>query len=87
MRAANVSPPNLAEIVTDRIRLNMQAGNLIFAMNWGYVWNRVENDADSQVKGRIGVVPLPASPAASLRPASAAGSSPCPPSRRTRPRR
>jgi multiple sugar transport system substrate-binding protein len=59
MRAANVSPPNLAEIVTDRIRLNLQAGNVIYAMNWGYVWNRVENDADSQVKGRIGVVPLP----------------------------
>ncbi|MBM3480640.1 MAG: ABC transporter substrate-binding protein [Alphaproteobacteria bacterium] len=59
MRAANVTPPNLAEIVTDRIRLNLQAGNLLYAMNWGYVWNRVENDADSQVKGRIGVVPLP----------------------------
>jgi multiple sugar transport system substrate-binding protein len=54
-----VTPPNLAEIVTDRIRLNLQAGNLLYAMNWGYVWNRVENDADSQVKGKIGVVPLP----------------------------
>ena len=25
-------------------------------MNWGYVWNRVENDADSKVKGKIGVI-------------------------------
>ena len=28
-------------------------------MTWGYVWNRLENDADSKVKGRIGVAPLP----------------------------
>jgi multiple sugar transport system substrate-binding protein len=37
----------------------MQAGNLIFGMSWGYVWNRLENDADSKVKGRIGVASLP----------------------------
>ncbi len=59
LRAANVTPPNLAEIPTDRIRQNFQAGNLIYAMNWGYVWNRTQNDADSQVKGKVGVVPLP----------------------------
>ncbi len=47
LKAANVTPPNLAEIPTDRIRQNMQAGNLIFGMTWGYVWNRLENDADS----------------------------------------
>ncbi len=59
MRAANVLPTNIAEIPTDRIRLDFQAGNLIFAMQWGYAWNRFQNDADSQVKERIGVVPLP----------------------------
>jgi multiple sugar transport system substrate-binding protein len=59
LKAANVTPPNLAEIPTDRIRQNLQAGNLIFGMTWGYVWNRAENDADSTVKGKIGVVPLP----------------------------
>jgi multiple sugar transport system substrate-binding protein len=59
MKAANVTPPNLAEIPTDRIRQNLQAGNLIYGMTWGYVWNRAENDADSTVKGKIGVVPLP----------------------------
>jgi multiple sugar transport system substrate-binding protein len=60
LRSQNVTPANLAEIVTDRIRVDMQAGNLLFAMQWGYAWNRFQNDADSQVKGRIGVVPLPA---------------------------
>jgi len=59
MKAAGVTPPNLAEIATDRIRLDFQAGNLVYGMSWGYVWNRLENDADSQVKGKVGVVPLP----------------------------
>ena len=59
MKKAGVTPPNLAEIPTDRIRQNLQAGNLIFGMTWGYVWQRAENDADSTIKGKIGVVPLP----------------------------
>jgi multiple sugar transport system substrate-binding protein len=59
LKAANVTPPNLAEIPTDRIRQNLQAGNLIYGMTWGYVWNRAEGDADSTVKGKVGVVPLP----------------------------
>ena len=59
LRKANVTPPNLAEIPTDRIRQNFQAGNLVFGMTWGYVWNRSQNDADSLVKGKTGVVPLP----------------------------
>lgn len=60
LRQQGVTPANLAEIVTDRIRVDMQAGNLLFAMQWGYAWNRFQGDADSQVKDRIGVVPLPA---------------------------
>jgi multiple sugar transport system substrate-binding protein len=59
LKAANVTPPNLAEIPTDRIRQNLQAGNLLFGMTWGYVWNRAQGDADSLVKDKIGVVPLP----------------------------
>ena len=59
LKKAGVTPPNLAEIPTDRIRQNYQAGNLVFGMTWGYVWNRAENDADSTVKGKTGVVPLP----------------------------
>jgi multiple sugar transport system substrate-binding protein len=59
MKQAGVLPKNIAEIPTDRIRIDMQAGNLVFAMSWGYVWNRLENDADSKVKGKIGVAPLP----------------------------
>ncbi|MGL4974869.1 MAG: ABC transporter substrate-binding protein [Bosea sp. (in: a-proteobacteria)] len=59
LKAAGVTPPNLAEIPTDRIRQNFQAGNLLFGMTWGYVWQRSQNDADSTVKEKVGVVPLP----------------------------
>ena len=59
MKQAGVLPKNIAEIPTDRIRVDFQAGNLIFGMTWGYVWNRVENDADSKVKGKVGVATLP----------------------------
>ncbi len=61
LKASGVMSPNVGEIATDRIRINMQAGNLLFAQTWGYVWNRSQNDADSQVKGKIGVAVLPSS--------------------------
>lgn len=59
LKSAKVTPPNLAEIATDRIRQDLQAGNLIFGMSWGYVWSRTQGDTDSAVKGKIGVMPLP----------------------------
>ncbi|HSV21160.1 MAG TPA: ABC transporter substrate-binding protein [Casimicrobiaceae bacterium] len=62
MKQAGVLPKNIAEIPTDRIRIDMQAGNVLFAMTWSYVWNRLENDADSKVKGKIGVTTLPHDP-------------------------
>ncbi|AWR87306.1 ABC transporter substrate-binding protein [Meiothermus taiwanensis] len=57
-----VSPPNMAEKPQDTIRQEMQAGRWIFGTLFAYAWNRFQNDADSQVKGKIGVVPLPAFP-------------------------
>ena len=59
LKASGVMPSNIGEIPTDRIRIDMQSGNLIFAQSWGYVWNRLETDADSAVKGKIGVAVLP----------------------------
>ncbi|MCC6194469.1 MAG: ABC transporter substrate-binding protein [Burkholderiales bacterium] len=59
MKQAGVTPKNIAELTTDRIRVDFQAGNVIFAQNWGYFWNRVENDADTRVKGKTGVTILP----------------------------
>jgi multiple sugar transport system substrate-binding protein len=60
LKVAGVLPRNIGEIATDRIRVDFQAGNVIFAQNWGYFWNRVENDADTKVKGKVGVTTLPA---------------------------
>jgi len=54
-----VSPPNMAEKAQDVIRQEMQAGRWVFGTLFGYAWARFQNDADSQVKGKIGVVPLP----------------------------
>jgi len=62
MKQSGVLPKNIAEIPTDRIRIDMQAGNMIFGMTWSYVWNRLENDADSKVKGKVGVTMLPHDP-------------------------
>jgi multiple sugar transport system substrate-binding protein len=61
LKQSGVMSPNIGEIATDRIRINMQSGNLLFAQSWGYVWNRLQGDADSQVKGKIGVAVLPSS--------------------------
>jgi len=59
LKASGVMPSNIGEIPTDRIRIDMQSGNLIFGQTWGYAWNRLETDADSAVKGKIGVAVLP----------------------------
>lgn len=52
-------PANIGEIVTDRIRQNFAAGNVVFGMSWAYMWGRAQNDPDSVVKDKVGVVPLP----------------------------
>ncbi|MER3481463.1 MAG: ABC transporter substrate-binding protein [Meiothermus sp.] len=54
-----VSPNNMAEKAQDIIRQEMQQGRWVFGTLFAYAWNRFQNDADSQVKGKIGVVPLP----------------------------
>ncbi|MDX2005985.1 MAG: ABC transporter substrate-binding protein [Meiothermus sp.] len=55
-----VSPPNMAEKAQDTVRAEMQQGRWVFGTLFSYAWARFQNDADSQVKGKIGVVPLPA---------------------------
>lgn len=59
MKTAGVLPANIAEIVTDRARQMFQAGGAVYNMNWAFNWNRYQADADSQVKDKVGVIPLP----------------------------
>ena len=51
---------NVAEIKTGDTGNEFKAGQVIFALNWSFAWDRYQQDADSRVKGRVGVMPVPA---------------------------
>jgi multiple sugar transport system substrate-binding protein len=36
----------------------IKAGNVIFAINWGFAWDRFQADADSKVKDVVDVMPM-----------------------------
>jgi multiple sugar transport system substrate-binding protein len=51
---------NVAEVRTPDTVNEFKAGQVVFAINWGFAWDRFKDDNDSQVKGKVGVMPLPA---------------------------
>lgn len=51
---------NVAEVKTPDTVNEFKAGQVIFAINWGFAWDRFQADNDSTVKGKVGVMPLPA---------------------------
>ncbi len=51
---------NVAEVRTQDTTNEFKAGQVLFAVNWSIGWDRFENDADSRVRGRVGVMALPA---------------------------
>ena len=51
---------NVAEVKTPDTNNEFKAGQVIFALNWSFAWDRYQQDADSRVKGRVGVMPVPA---------------------------
>ncbi|HYW57404.1 MAG TPA: ABC transporter substrate-binding protein [Polaromonas sp.] len=51
---------NVAEVKTPDTVNEFKAGQVAFAINWGFAWDRFQGDPDSQVKGKVGVMPLPA---------------------------
>jgi multiple sugar transport system substrate-binding protein len=57
---AGVIKKNVAEVRTPDTVNEFKAGQVVFAINWGFAWDRFKDDADSQVKGKVGVMPLPA---------------------------
>ncbi len=57
---AGVIKKNVAEVKTPDTVNEFKAGQVVFAVNWGFAWDRFKDDADSQVKGKVGVMPLPA---------------------------
>jgi multiple sugar transport system substrate-binding protein len=57
---AGVIKKNVAEVRTPDTVNEFKAGQVVFAINWGFAWDRFKDDNDSQVKGKVGVMPLPA---------------------------
>lgn len=59
---AGVIKRNVAEVKTPDTVNEFKAGQVIFAINWGFAWDRFKDDKDSTVQGKVGVMPLPAMP-------------------------
>ena len=57
---SGVIKKNVAEVKTPDTVNEFKAGQVIFAINWGFAWDRFQVDNDSTVKGKVGVMPLPA---------------------------
>ncbi|HEY6132455.1 MAG TPA: ABC transporter substrate-binding protein [Rubrivivax sp.] len=57
---AGVIKKNVAEVKTPDTVNEFKAGQVIFAINWGFAWDRFKDDKDSAVQGKVGVMPLPA---------------------------
>ncbi len=51
---------NVAEVKTPDTVNEFKAGQVVFAVNWGFAWDRFAEDKDSKVAGKVGVMPLPA---------------------------
>ena len=51
---------NVAEVKTPDTVNEFEAGQVVFAINWGFAWDRFKDDKDSTVQGKVGVMPLPA---------------------------
>lgn len=57
---AGVIKKNVAEVKTPDTVNEFKAGQVVFAVNWGFAWDRFQEDKDSTVQGKVGVMPLPA---------------------------
>jgi multiple sugar transport system substrate-binding protein len=57
---AGVIKKNVAEVKTPDTVNEFKAGQVVFAINWGFAWDRFKDDKDSTVQGKVGVMPLPA---------------------------
>ncbi len=55
-----VMKKNIAEVTTPATVNEFKAGHVAFAINWSFAWDRFNDDPDSQVKGKVGVMSLPA---------------------------
>lgn len=59
---AGVLKKNVAEVKTPDTVNEFKAGQVVFAINWTWAWDRFKDDKDSMVQGKVGVMPMPAMP-------------------------
>ena len=59
---AGIVKRNVAEVKTADTVNEFKAGKVLFGIGWAFAWDRFATDADSKVKGRVGVLPMPAMP-------------------------
>ncbi|MDE2369171.1 MAG: ABC transporter substrate-binding protein [Burkholderiales bacterium] len=60
LMAGGVIKRNVAEVKTQDTVNEFKAGQVVFGIGWSFAWDRFDHDADSQVRGRVGVMALPA---------------------------
>jgi len=57
---AGVVKRNVAEVKTPDTVNEFKAGKVVFGIGWGFAWDRFASDPDSRVRGKVGVMPVPA---------------------------
>ena len=55
-----VMQKNIGEVKPADMNNAFKAGNLVAMVNWGFAWDILQSQADSTVKGKVGVLSLPA---------------------------
>jgi multiple sugar transport system substrate-binding protein len=50
---------NVAEVKTPDTVNEFKSGQVVFAVNWSWAWDRFQVDADSKVREQVGVMPMP----------------------------
>jgi len=57
--ARNILPANTAETKTGDTINDFAAGQLVFALNWGFAWTVFDQAPGTKVKGQVGVARIP----------------------------
>jgi trehalose/maltose transport system substrate-binding protein len=53
-----IAPPRVTQFIEEDARITFERGNAVFMRNWPYAWSLLQA-ADSPLKGKVGVAPLP----------------------------
>lgn len=57
-----VSNPRSTEFLEEEVRTTFSSGRAAFALNWTYMWPLANDPKQSEVAGKIGIVPAPGTP-------------------------